>query len=169
MIGFARSMDLHDRVTAVYEDARDDVYYYVLTLGLPPAQAQEVTQEVFLRLYVQLKNGESIDNIRGWIFRVAHNFGLNTRARERAHDPLGPELQPEGREPDPEQQFLETDRDRRIKEALSELSPQQRQVLHLRAEGLRYREIAEALGIGTSTVNEFLRRAIVRLRKVLHE
>jgi DNA-directed RNA polymerase specialized sigma24 family protein len=34
---------------------------------------------------------------------------------------------------------------------------------------LRYREIGEAVGIGTSTVNEFLRRAVAKLRKALHE
>jgi RNA polymerase sigma-70 factor (ECF subfamily) len=49
------------------------------------------------------------------------------------------------------------------------LSEQQRRCLHLRLEGLRYPEIAAVLGISASAVGEFLRRAIVRLRKVIHE
>jgi RNA polymerase sigma-70 factor (ECF subfamily) len=56
---------------------------------------------------------------------------------------------------------------RRVQEAIADLSPQQQQVLQLRAAGLRYREIAETIGIGTSTVNEFMRRAVARLRKAI--
>jgi RNA polymerase sigma factor (sigma-70 family) len=51
--------------------------------------------------------------------------------------------------------------------AIRELSPQQRNCLHLRVAGLRYREIAEVIGISTSAVGEFLRRATVRLKGVL--
>jgi RNA polymerase sigma-70 factor (ECF subfamily) len=49
--------------------------------------------------------------------------------------------------------------------AFQNLSKQQRLCLELRAEGLRYREIAAALGIQTSTVGRFLGRAMIRLRK----
>jgi RNA polymerase sigma-70 factor (ECF subfamily) len=163
--------DLHDRVTAAWEDARNDVYYYGLTLGLTPAQAQEMAQEVFLRLYVTLRGGEEIANVRGWVFRVAHNFGLKMKAKEREHAPIDEmamERSPAS-EASPEAQAIETQRQRRIREALSELSPQQRQCLELRASGMRYREIGETIGIGTSTVNEFIRRAVTRLRKALHE
>jgi RNA polymerase sigma-70 factor (ECF subfamily) len=51
-------------VLQAYEDARDDVYYYVVTLGLAPSQAQDVAQEVFLKLYVQLRDGEEIRSVR---------------------------------------------------------------------------------------------------------
>ena len=49
------------------------------------------------------------------------------------------------------------------------LSPQQRQCLHLRAEGLRYREIAETMQISISSVREFLGRAITKLQKAAYE
>jgi RNA polymerase sigma-70 factor (ECF subfamily) len=51
--------------------------------------------------------------------------------------------------------------------ALSLLSVQERRCLELRAEGLRYREIAEALSIGSSTVETFLARAIRKIVKQL--
>jgi RNA polymerase sigma-70 factor (ECF subfamily) len=165
-----RKHELHDRVTALYEESRDDVYYYAQTLGLSPAQAQEVTQEVFLRLYVSLRDGEDIRNMRGWVFRVAHNFGLKVRAKEREHGGIDDivERSP-SRESSPEEQLMAGERQMRMQAALAELSPQQRQCLYLRAAGLRYREIGEAIGIGTSTVNEFIRRAVSRLRRALHE
>jgi RNA polymerase sigma-70 factor (ECF subfamily) len=161
---------LHDRVTAAFEDSRLDVYYYVLRLGLSPAQAQEVTQEVFLRLFLKMREGEEIENVRGWVFRVAHNFGLQTKAKEKGHESWDPETFPvSSAEADPEQQLLGTEREGRIRAAISQLSPQQQQVLHLRSEGLRYREIAAALGVATSTVNEFLRRGIAKVRSAVHE
>ena len=147
------------------------MYYYVLTLGLAPAQAQEVTQEVFLRLFITLRGGEDVLNPRAWVFRVAHNLGLKVRAKERHAQEFSPELENALAHPDatPERELLRGERDRRLRAAIAELSPQQRQVLHLRSEGLRYQEIAETLGIATSTVGEFLRRALNRLRKVLNE
>ena len=55
---------LQDRVSQLFEEARDDVYRYLLTLGLHPPRAQEAVQEVFLRLYATLKKGEAIENPR---------------------------------------------------------------------------------------------------------
>ena len=52
------SMTLQDQVAQLFEEARDDVYRYLLSLGLYPPQAQEAAQEVFLRLYTTLKKGE---------------------------------------------------------------------------------------------------------------
>jgi RNA polymerase sigma-70 factor (ECF subfamily) len=54
----------------------------------------------------------------------------------------------------------------RFHAAIEALSEQQRRCLYLRLEGLRYPEIGSALGISASAVGEFLRRAIVRLKKV---
>ena len=75
------SAKLQEQVTRLFEEARDDVYRYLLTLGLYPPQAQEATQEVFLRLYSALRKGEKIRKPRGWIFRVAHNLGVDIRAQ----------------------------------------------------------------------------------------
>jgi RNA polymerase sigma-70 factor (ECF subfamily) len=162
---------LQDRVAQLFEEARDDVYRYVLTLGLYPPQAQEVTQEVFLRLYVQLRKGVEIENPRAWIFRVAHNHGLQVRARQEAQPPFdsGASVEIASREPGAERALLEQERMAHFHRAIEELSEQQKRCLFLRMEGLRYPEIAAALGISASAVGEFLRRAVSRLRKVSHE
>src|ERR1700719_1283987 len=82
------AMTLQDQVAQLFQEVRDDVYRYLLSLGLHPPQAQEATQEVFLRLYVTLKKGEDIQNPRGWIFRVAPNLGLKIRAKKAPQAPL---------------------------------------------------------------------------------
>ena len=53
---------LQDKVAHLFLEARDDVYRYLLTLGLHPPRAQEAVQEVFLRLYATMKKGEEIEN-----------------------------------------------------------------------------------------------------------
>ena len=163
---------LYDQVTRAFIEWRDDVYRYLVTLGLSPQEAQEAVQEVFLRLYVALrKSEEPIRDQRAWLFRVAHNFGLTLRSREAPFRPFDPDfeatLADRGR--GPESGLIEREKLIRMHRAVNALSPQQRLCLHLRAEGLRYQEIADTVGVSVSTVSEFLRRALVRLRKAVHE
>ena len=66
-----------------------------------------------------------------------------------------------------DQSVLNTERKRALAAAMGTLSRQQRVCLHLRAEGLRYREIAEATSLSIPSVAEFLRRAITHLRSAL--
>jgi RNA polymerase sigma-70 factor (ECF subfamily) len=161
------AVSLRDEVAEFFEETRDDVYRYLLTLGLFPPQAQEAAQEVFLKLYVELKQGEKILNWRAWVFRVAHNHGLRTRARQNSFIAFDPEMEQRlgSGERNPEQSLLDKEELLRIHRGIEGLSDQQRRCVFLRLEGLRYPEIGEALGISASTVGEFLRRAITRLRK----
>jgi RNA polymerase sigma-70 factor (ECF subfamily) len=160
-------LKLQEQVARLFEEARGDVYRYLLTLGIRPPQAQEATQEVFLRLYATLRKGETIRNPRAWIFRVAHNYGLKIRARQDSEVPFDPELDATllAHAADPEKEMAERERLARFHGALQNLSDQQRRCLFLRMEGLRYPEIAAALGISASAVGEFLRRAVDRLRR----
>jgi RNA polymerase sigma-70 factor, ECF subfamily len=162
---------LQVQVAQLFEESREDVYRYLLTLGLTPPRAQEAVQEVFLRLYAVMKKGEEIQNPRAWVFRVAHNWGLKVRARYSAESPFDPELELRLASPaqSPEQELLEREKLRRFHRAVEGLSDQQRRCLLLRMEGLRYPEIGAALGISVSAVGEFLRRAVTRLRKVRDE
>ncbi len=166
----ATTLKLREQVTRLFEEARGDVYRYLLSLGLHPPQAQEGTQEVFLRLYATLRKGEKIQNPRGWIFRVAHNHGLRVRARQDSEVPFDPDWEIGSPNTlDPEKELAERERMRRFHRAIENLSEQQRRCLFLRMEGLRYPEIGAALGISVSAVGEFLRRAIERLRRLNDE
>src|SRR3989442_15991034 len=87
-----RPATLQEQVARLFEESREDVYRYLLTLGLYPPRAQEAAQEVFLRLYATMRKGEEIRNPRAWIFRVAHNLGLKIRARQHSEQPFDAEL-----------------------------------------------------------------------------
>ncbi len=166
----ARAARLAYDVEQIYEQTRAAICSYVLCLGVPEAQAQEVTQEVYLRLYRTMRKGGEILNMRAWLFRVAHNLGLNVRSREKAFRAVNPDWDrfTDRTTESPERAILDRERMQRVQAALETLSPQQRNCLYLRSEGLRYREIAEVMGVSSSTVNEFLRRAISRLAEAVH-
>jgi RNA polymerase sigma-70 factor (ECF subfamily) len=161
------ALTLQDQVAQLFLETREDVYRYLLSLGLYPPQAQEGAQEVFLRLYATLRKGEKIQNPRAWIFRVAHNLGLKIRAQEHTGAPFDANLESQIADSslNPEQSLLEREQALRFHKAIERLSDQQRRCLFLRLEGLRYPEIASALGISASAVGEFLRRALARLKK----
>jgi RNA polymerase sigma-70 factor (ECF subfamily) len=175
LAGAARSspaaVSLQDKVAELFQDLRPDVYRYLLTLGLHPPQAQEATQEVFLRLYVTLRRHDDVRNPKAWIFRVAHNLGLKIRSQQCAQQPFDPQLETRLADPQsgPEASLLQRERMVRFHRAIENLSEQQKRCLFLRLEGLRYPEIGAALGISASAVGEFMRRAIARLRRLTHE
>src|ERR1700686_1894436 len=123
------AMTLQDEVAQLFLEARDDVYRYLLSLGLFPPQAQEGAQEVFLRLYATLKKGEKIQNHRAWIFRGAHNLGLNIRARQNFQAPFDADLEAQRAGPamNPEQTLLQREQTLRFHKAIEGLSNQQRQ------------------------------------------
>lgn len=165
------SSELQDQVAQLYIETREDVYRYLLTLGVHPPKAQEAVQEVFLRLYTSLKKGEKIESMRGWVFRVAHNYGLKVRARQNVEQKFDPAFEAQLRSPavSAERDLLDREKMSLLHEAVETLSEQQKRVLFLRMKGLRYPEIAATLGISASAVGEFLRRALLRLRKVRDE
>lgn len=152
----------------IFEKQRAPVCRYLVSLGLRPAVASEIAQEAFLRLYRHLRSKGRSENLRGWVFRVAHNLAINEmkRAGTAEAEPQGLETDPAG---DPEQALLRKERVGRMQTAIRALPRRQQECLHLRAEGLRYREIAEALGIAVSSVAESVQRAMETLARSCHE
>ncbi len=163
---------LEQKVTRIFQALRLPVYYYLMAFLNNAASADDLTQEVFLRLYAHLHRGRAVENVRLWVFRVAHNLAFDERQRHqrqaRFDEPMWDEICAQLPDPalNPEQRALQRERLERMHAALQWLSAQERQCLLLRAEGLRYREIGEILGVGTSTVGEFLQRAMRKLMKI---
>jgi RNA polymerase sigma-70 factor (ECF subfamily) len=169
--GCQTTMTPRDFVSRSYEENRHVIYRYLVALGIEPSVAQDVTQEVFLKLYVAVCKGKQIQNVRAWMLTVASNLALNHLRAENyrpsiSGDDVARWLESHAQPGvDPEKAVLEGERAASLQEAMSSLSAQQRICLHLRAEGHRYREIAEILGVTVPTVAEFLRRAISKLRR----
>jgi RNA polymerase sigma-70 factor (ECF subfamily) len=150
--------------TALYRELRKPLVRYLRCLGLSSDEAQDVVQDAFVSLQRHLAAGGSQENIRSWLYRVAHNQARNrqTSYDRRFSAPLG-ELDTMSDEATPERVVLEKEKFRRLGEAIRLLSERERECLLLRGGGLRYREIGEVLGIPTSTVGDTVERAIKKL------
>jgi RNA polymerase sigma-70 factor (ECF subfamily) len=168
-----RTLKIEERITQLYVDLHEPVYRYLLCLSVNPAEADEIVQETFLRLYRHVHGGGREDNLRGWVFRVAHNLSINEfKSRKRFVSSTPEDLAELNAVADPrrgpEELLLRREKMARVHAGISALSEQQKQCLYLRAEGFRYREIAGILEVTISTVVESLRRAIKKLAKESH-
>jgi RNA polymerase sigma-70 factor, ECF subfamily len=169
-----RTETLEEKVGQLFELLRDPIYLYLVAVLGSPSEAEDITQESFLQLYRSLHRGLVINNARFWLFRVAHNLAFKHREKNQRFERTDTRPWDELRNllPDPglnpEQRMLQMERLERLHAAMAWLSPQELQCLHLRAEGFRYREIGEILGIGTKTAAEFLRRGITKLMRENH-
>src|SRR5579862_3913364 len=159
--------DIRQRVADLYEAARSGVYRSLIAAGFDSERAREATQEAFLRLYVSLRDGAEIENRRAWVYRVAHNIALDSLARQSRESGMPDALAETAasRHESAEQGMIQRQWIENVRRAIAQLSPQQRTCLELRAQGMKYQDIAEVLQIRPSTVGEFLRRAIRQLRK----
>jgi RNA polymerase sigma-70 factor (ECF subfamily) len=157
-------------VTTLYRELRQPLLRYLVCLGLSADEAQDVVQDAFLMLHRHLAAGGSTENVRGWVFRVAHNGARNRQKRyeRRFAASLDTEAEPIARDATPERVAIEKERVRHLGEAIRGLPDCERECLLLRAEGLRYREIGEVLNIPTSTVADTVDRAIRRLAEKCH-
>ena len=131
----------------------------------PSDEAQDVVQDAFLSLQRHLASDGKQGNIRGWLFRVAHNQARNrqTSYYRRFSEPLDGEMDFLADDATPEQRVLEKEKFRRLAAAIRLLTESERECLLLRAGGLRYREIGEVLGMAVSTVGDTVERAIKKL------
>ena len=148
-------------VVEMFDALRNPVLRYLMSLGLPIQDSEEIVQETFLALFQHLRAGKARDNLRGWIFRVAHNMGLKRREKARRHGDEDASVADPS--PDPEAQFAHSERQRRLRSVLHALPEQDQACLYLRAEGLRYREIAQVLGMSLGAISLSLTRSMTRM------
>jgi RNA polymerase sigma-70 factor (ECF subfamily) len=163
----AKLSEIEREVMDIFEQFRDPLLRYALSFGIPVHDAEEVTQEVFLCLFRHLQLRRSRKNLRGWIFRVAHNLALKqlyanqqsyktTSDRQIAEEHADPS-------PDPEEQLSLAQRRHRLLAVVKALPEADQGCLRLRAEGLRYREIGAVLGMSLGAVSISLTRSLARL------
>src|SRR5439155_22135586 len=137
--------------TTLFRELRKPLLRYLVCLGLSMDEAQDVVQDAFLGLHRHVSGGGSQENIRGWLFRIAHNQARNRQVsyERRFGGPLDPEFDSLLDEATPERFLLEKEKFRRMATAIGSLTDCERECLLLRAGGLRYREIGEVLDIPT--------------------
>jgi RNA polymerase sigma-70 factor, ECF subfamily len=173
----ARARNVTDHVSAQFQAHHGAVFRYLKYACGNPCDAEEITQETFLKLYRVLAEGSQIDNTLGWLFIVARNLAIDRRRNKRFRY-ITPVFEHVWRRlsetvpdntPTTEEVLVAATRRDRVQAAMHCLTDLQRQVLHLRSEGLLYREIADILGISVQGAADALQRAVSNIRNRLAE
>ena len=159
--------DREAEVVALFDQLRVPLLRYLLSLGLPVQDSEEIVQESFLALFQHLGRGGSRGNLRGWMFRVAHNLGLKRTRRSRNWAQASEEIAIADSGPSPEEQAADLQKQKRLLRVFHALPEQDRQCLLLRAEGLRYRELAHILDMSLGAVSMSLARSLSRLARAV--
>ena len=166
----ARPSRLEEEVVSLFEQLRPPVLRYLVSFRISAPDAEEIAQEVFLALFQHLRQGKSRANLQGWVFRVAHNQALKHRTRSRRHSEHFSYLPPFAEAPDdltpgPDVRLEVIQKQQRLLAVVRALPEQDQCCLSLRAEGLRYRDIAEILGMSLGAVANSLERSLSRLAR----
>jgi RNA polymerase sigma-70 factor (ECF subfamily) len=155
----------------------DRVYGALRRFGLDDGDADEVTQEVFLRAWRGLPRFEERARFSTWLYRIAFNEAQRRLARrtlpravarpeDDAPDPVS--SLPEPDESGPEARALAGELERQLDAALDELPPEWRAAVVLRdIEGLSTHDAAEVVGVGEAAFKSRLHRGRMQLRELL--
>lgn len=144
------------------------LHTYACTLIKDPVMGEEMVQSVFVRLWEKKEALEIRENIAGYLYRSVHNECLNYAKHRkvrlayqsyvlRRHDPHDQEKASE--------KITTGELERRLEAAILELPEQCRLIFRLsRSEELKYREIADKLGLSVKTVENQMGKALKLLR-----
>jgi RNA polymerase sigma-70 factor (ECF subfamily) len=152
-------MNSSEAARAQFEEHGAAVYRFAVVLVRHHQDAEDVVQETFLKLLSHLEGGGDTTNLRGWLFTVAAHAARDRQRRRGRWVPWLPAH--DARVPPP----VLPDEDGRLKgarEALQRLPERDRLLLALRAQGLSYRDIAEAARLRPASVGRLLARAVDR-------
>lgn len=168
----SREVDVEAEVLALFDECGAPLIRYVGSFGVSAHDTEDVVQDVFLSLFRHVQLGKPRTNLRGWLFKVAHNLALRQRTRTRrrqAHEEgdvsgLANATRAASRfGANPEEQLASSERQERLLAVFRALSERDRRCLALRAEGLRYRDIGAALGMSLGAVAKSLARSMTRM------
>lgn len=164
---------IEDRTALYFQELSGPLFRYLAFACRHREDAEELTQEVFLRLYRALARREQIDNIRHWTFRVARNLMIDRGKRLKRRAPCECELSYEMCDviadplPTPEQALVAATRDAQIHRAVEGLTELQQRCIQMRVEGFMLREIAELLDMDVRRVAEAIQRGVRNIQKAV--
>ncbi len=152
---------------------RPDVIRSLVKYGVDFIEAEDITQEVFLRTLDRPAQNNPPDNLFSWLLTCARNIAVDRYRHHRKEVPVPAAVwkQWEKSMADPkadtEATVLEEDRYKHVMEAISKLNEQEQQCLALRSQGSSFREIASVLNISLRQAAYITDVAVDKLRRKL--
>ncbi|MFS2185595.1 RNA polymerase sigma-70 factor [Mucilaginibacter sp. Mucisp84] len=163
---------VRDNFDDIFRTYKDRIYRYVVVIVKSGEVAEELTQEILIKIWLCRDLLNHVDNLDAYIYTIARNRALN-HLRKAAHDmrlliELKGSMQPEQNNID--DRIIANDYDVMVNQALNNLSPQRRKVYELsRVEGLNHEEIASRLNLSKNTVKNHMVEALKHIRAYLQK
>jgi RNA polymerase sigma-70 factor (ECF subfamily) len=158
-----------DAFRVLFETYKDKVFSVaVYSVGGDQSVAEDVTQQIFLKLFSVIGQFRGESEFTTWLYRLVVNQCLDERRKHKRLLPLGDAMSsPSGKKPQ-EKQYARLELAAAVRDAIGELKPAFRVPVLLKyIEGLSYEEIASVMGCSKGTVASRLNRAHAELARRL--
>ena len=160
---------------ALIDKYKNLIYSIPLRYGVPREGANEIFQQVCLGLLVELPRLRDPRSLGGWLIKVTSRKSFEWSRRER----LQGKVQSEALEKDvdvssasPDQLLLQIERERILHEALFEITPRCRKLIHMlfyESPSVAYADVARSLSLATGSIGFIRMRCLKQLRARLQE
>jgi RNA polymerase sigma-70 factor (ECF subfamily) len=168
--GILQSPDLshEDMFEQVFRAHFKSLHAYACTIIRDPVAAEEVVQNIFVKLWEKKEDIEIRENVAVYLYRAVHNGSLNHLKHlkvKSAYQSYAMRQQPPHDHEKASEKVVLGELEQKIEKALHELPEQCRTIFQLsRFEDLKYREIADRLGLSIKTVENQMGKALRLLR-----
>ena len=151
-------------VAGIYDGHQRELFTFALRSCRDREAAEDLVQEAFMRLIVEIEAGRTPLMVRAWLYRVVANLAVSRGRRASVAQRQAGALVSDGSVDGPELTYLEQERNTDLDVLLGELGPDARTALLMAASGFNGMEIAEAIGRSANATRAMMCRARLRLR-----
>lgn len=158
----------------LYREYYAKIYRYAFRFTGDQYEAEDVTQETFIKLDDFLSRMHPDDTVPGyigaWLYRVTSNLCCNlVKRRSKYRDILTGMEKNHKSAPDVESQYIEAEKQQHVRTALARLSNRDRVLLMLYQDGMSYAEMAEVIKVKKTSIGKLLSRAVERCSRHIED
>ncbi len=159
-----------DTTTQIWSDFSDAVWRFIRSRVASDADADDVLQEVFLKVHDRRTQLRDSERVAGWVFRIASNAVTDHHRRNAKHEHPPPELEPKPARPKPvavdsEQLLVQC-----IRPFVAQLPAHYQEAIELtELQGMTQAEAAEHVGMSVSGMKSRVQRGRGKLRQALEQ
>jgi RNA polymerase sigma-70 factor (family 1) len=150
---------------------KDKLYGFILGITHSEARAEDILQDVFLKIWQHKTSISEITNFNAYLYRLAQNQAIDELrkfSKETCSLSAIFSLEEDLATPDPVEILINKEIKSKIEEAVNQLPPQQKKIFTLHKEqGFQHEEIAQQLNLSVSTIQNHMRLALGNLRTYL--
>lgn len=162
-----RESDVNRTVEAAYDVYAGSVRRYLTGITRDAEAAEDLTQDAFLRLTLEVGAGRVPDDVGAWLHRVGHNLAMSRARRRTVADRHVGELVRVDAAPSPEAAAIQAEAERAAIDAVRDLPIAHQQAVMLAAHGVDGPSIARTIGRSQGATRTLLCRARAQLRTTL--